>query len=71
VSEAERLERLRNVEAMLLVAGIVAVSASVIYLPLWASVILGLVVLRTAQRVVVLTRRARTARSTGSGKSHL
>jgi hypothetical protein len=67
--EAERLEWFRNVEAMVLVAGIVAVSASVIYLPLSVSVILGLIVLRTTQRVVVLTRRARVARSQGSGRS--
>jgi hypothetical protein len=56
-SEAERLEWIRNAEATLLVAGSVALVAAVIYLPVWAWVILGLVLLRTVQRVVVLTRR--------------
>jgi hypothetical protein len=60
---------LRNVEVILLLAGIVAFVASLIYTAVWLSVILGLVVLRTVQRVIVLTRRAKKARATGSGGS--
>jgi energy-converting hydrogenase Eha subunit C len=63
-SAAEKLVWFRNVEVALLVAGVIAVVAAAVYLPIWMTVILGLIWLHTAYRIITLNRRIEEARGT-------